>query len=879
MVRRKGERGFTRVSWDEALDSRRRTDPRHHARPRRPLPDRAGHHERGVLHRAEGGALHRHEQRRQRGARVSRAVDVGAEGGDRRRRHDVLVPRRDRERSHRAVRRRRRERAAGVHEVPVPREAARGEDRGRQPVPRTGARALLGAVERRERDVRHEDDRRVLLDPHRRRRRVRQRRAEGAAGDRRHRPGLRQRAHARFRRAARRARGRAVRRARDRRRARRAPTWRGSRSMYAARGVGGARVVDGRHPARLRRRQRARDREPRSGARQRRPARRGADADPRPLRRAGRRGDGLLRHDVPRRRADHRRDGGRARRAVGLRRSRPTPGLTAAAMVDAARHGDLDVLWSSGGNFLDVLPAPDVTRTALGARRAARPPGHRVDATRCSSIRARSWCCCPRRRATSRSAAERRPRPSGGSRSVPRSPAHAIGEARSEWQIFADIARRVRPEQRRRVRLRVGRRDPRRDRARRPRVRGHREAARRPAMQIQVGGERLCEGGVFPTPDGRAHVRGRRARAARRSRRATSCCRPAAASSSTRWCGTRSIRSPARKRDALFLAPADAAALGVREGDAVLVRSPHGEMRARVHLAPIRPGNVQAFFPEANPLLAPARRDPISGVPDYNAVVEVVPRRMTSPDALLELFVDVGRRGARARSSDIPVAALRDRTDRAGSVRARPRRRRGRVPRCWNAAPVRIVSEESGVHERAGATITVVLDPVDGSTNCSRADPVLGHVDLRARRRRRARRPRRESGDRRVRHRGARRRRVPRRRAHPRVVGDARRGLDGASHRLAADVARRGSSSARSARPRSGCARSRPAASTACSTRAASTRPGTTSRGYLACVEAGAVVRDAQGRDARHRRHRRAPPTRRGRYARARRRTRRRGCA
>ena len=34
--------------------------------------------------------------------------------------------------------------------------------------------------------------------------------------------------------------------------------------------------------------------------------------------------------------------------------------------------------------------------------------------------------------------------------------------------------------------------------------------------------------------------------------------------------------------------------------------------------------------------------------------------------------------------------------------------------------PLRIVSEESGVHERSGATITVVLDPVDGSTNCAR---------------------------------------------------------------------------------------------------------------------------------------------------------------
>ena len=34
--------------------------------------------------------------------------------------------------------------------------------------------------------------------------------------------------------------------------------------------------------------------------------------------------------------------------------------------------------------------------------------------------------------------------------------------------------------------------------------------------------------------------------------------------------------------------------------------------------------------------------------------------------------------------------------------------------------PVRVVSEESGVHEHAGATVTVVLDPVDGSTNCAR---------------------------------------------------------------------------------------------------------------------------------------------------------------
>ncbi|MGQ0826667.1 MAG: molybdopterin dinucleotide binding domain-containing protein [Actinomycetota bacterium] len=76
-------------------------------------------------------------------------------------------------------------------------------------------------------------------------------------------------------------------------------------------------------------------------------------------------------------------------------------------------------------------------------------------------------------------------------------------------------------------------------------------------------------------------------------------------------------------RDALLLAADDAQRLSLTAGDPVLVRSAHGEMRARVHIAPIRPGNVQAFFPEANVLIAAGHRDPISGVPDYKAVVTV----------------------------------------------------------------------------------------------------------------------------------------------------------------------------------------------------------------------------------------------------------------
>jgi anaerobic selenocysteine-containing dehydrogenase len=143
---------------------------------------------------------------------------------------------------------------------------------------------------------------------------------------------------------------------------------------------------------------------------------------------------------------------------------------------------------------------------------------------------------------------------------------------------------------------------------------------------IQVGGERLCAGGQFPTAEGKAHFTvvvpqstavsdGRFVLSTRRGKQFNSMV----------W----QERDPltGADRDAIFVSETDADVLGVADGDAVVVRSDYGEMRARVHLAPIRPGNVQAFFPEANRLLSPTRHEPLSRVPDYNAVVEVVPLR------------------------------------------------------------------------------------------------------------------------------------------------------------------------------------------------------------------------------------------------------------
>jgi molybdopterin-dependent oxidoreductase alpha subunit len=299
-----------------------------------------------------------------------------------------------------------------------------------------------------------------------------------------------------------------------------------------------------------------------------------------------------------------------------------TAGLNAGEMVEAAHRGELDVLWASGGNFLDVLPAPDITRAAL-----ARTP-LRVHQDICVS---HQMLVEPGEVVVLLPAATRYEQEGGGTSTTterrvafsPEVPGPRVGEARSEWRIFGDVARRVRPEDALQfgcehaiaIRAEIARVVP---------AYAGIEYLHETGDAIQLGGERLCEGGVFPMPGGKARfaavqpvtrdvASGSFVLSTRRGKQFNSMV----------WSDVDPLTGA--ERDAVFLSDADAVALRVAEGDRVIVRSAYGEIKARVHLAPIRAGNVQAFFPEANPLLAPGRRDPVSGVPDYNAVVEVIP--------------------------------------------------------------------------------------------------------------------------------------------------------------------------------------------------------------------------------------------------------------
>jgi len=92
-----------------------------------------------------------------------------------------------------------------------------------------------------------------------------------------------------------------------------------------------------------------------------------------------------------------------------------------------------------------------------------------------------------------------------------------------------------------------------------------------------------------------------------------------------------------------------------------------------------------------------------------------------SPDDLLELFDDVAKR-VRAAVTAIPEAERGARTDREGQYAADLVADEAALV-ALHQVPVAVLSEESGSTGSATSETTVVIDPIDGSTNFARGIP------------------------------------------------------------------------------------------------------------------------------------------------------------
>lgn len=302
-------------------------------------------------------------------------------------------------------------------------------------------------------------------------------------------------------------------------------------------------------------------------------------------------------------------------------------GLNAVEMIEAAHEGRVDWFYISGGNFLETLPEPDYVREAI-----ERVP------TRIHQdiVLSPQMFVEPNDLVLLLPAQTRYEQRGGGTETSterrilfsPEIPGRRIGEAKAEWEIPMLIAERAKPELARlihfddaqAIRDEIARAAPAYDGIQRLRT---------TSDQVQWGGERLCEtqsddGQItpsFPTADGRAKFSmiqieepmsdGKLRLSTRRGKQFNSI--------------VHRNRDPLNgaRRDDVLMNEEDARRLGLADGDAVIVRGEVGEMRGRCRFAAIAPGNVQVHWPEGNVLVKRGVCDPECGIPDFNALVEV----------------------------------------------------------------------------------------------------------------------------------------------------------------------------------------------------------------------------------------------------------------
>jgi molybdopterin-dependent oxidoreductase alpha subunit len=320
------------------------------------------------------------------------------------------------------------------------------------------------------------------------------------------------------------------------------------------------------------------------------------------------------------------------------------PGLSAPEMLDAATRGELDLFYIAGGNFVETMPDPERMRAAL--QRVPCRVHQDLFVNSSMLVEPGEWVLLlpgqtryEQKGGGTLTSTERRIRFS------PEIPGPRIGEAMAEWEIFARAGQAALPPEKKHLLEYAGTAAIRAEMEKcMPLYQGiaglHAEGD-----SVQYGGPLLCAGGVCANmPGGRARFTpltppqldvaadfspadaGLKGAAAQHapSARYYLATRRGKQFNSMVWSNTDHLVG-ATRRDAVLVSPEDAARLGVRHGDSIVLRAgtlnPGGrEFRGVCHLAPVKPGTLQAYWPECNVLL-PNRLDPQSKEPDYNGWV------------------------------------------------------------------------------------------------------------------------------------------------------------------------------------------------------------------------------------------------------------------
>jgi len=302
------------------------------------------------------------------------------------------------------------------------------------------------------------------------------------------------------------------------------------------------------------------------------------------------------------------------------------PGLSTTEMVEAAAHGDLDLLYCVGGNFLHTLPEPGHIRQAM-ANVPMRVHQDIILTDQMLIEGSEAVILLP--------AKTRYEQDDGGTetsteRRIMFSPEipRQVGEAKAEWRIIRDLARAVDP---RRAAL-LGCENGAQIREEIARVVPFYEGVqhlKQTGDAVQYGGAHLCPNGNFSTPDGKAHFLAvdlpqtlsdrQPVNGANQKFRVTT--RRGKQFNSLVYAEVDPLNGA--PRDAVLISPQDASSLRLVHGERIALVNGIGRYEGRAFIAPVARGNLEIHWPEGNVIIRRGVVDPRAKVPDYNTRVTV----------------------------------------------------------------------------------------------------------------------------------------------------------------------------------------------------------------------------------------------------------------
>ena len=289
------------------------------------------------------------------------------------------------------------------------------------------------------------------------------------------------------------------------------------------------------------------------------------------------------------------------------------PGLTVTEMLEQG----MDILWSVGGNFLETLP--DAQRVIQQLAKVPLRVHQDIVLTSQMLLEGDEVILLP---ATTRYEVPGGVSETSTERRViysPEIPGHKIGEARWEGEVFGevvsrmctkDLADRVKFADTAAVRAEIAQVIPLYDGIQNLRTKGD---------AFQYGGAHLCKDGLCPTPDGRANFKavtlpvrsipeGAFRLVTRRGKQFNSM-----------------VHAPidpinGAPRDAVLMSESDAKQLGLEMGQRIWLKNPFGQFAGQVFIAEIKPGTLQVHWPEGNALIDPSLRSSKAKIPAYKEI-------------------------------------------------------------------------------------------------------------------------------------------------------------------------------------------------------------------------------------------------------------------